>query len=364
MGDHRRVVSAVAERDEQDLRASTFAPGDHFPPQQAVRRHATRDREPLHRPLVAEPVQAIDQLRHRGVPEAGEEVEHLPRPGLVVACGVGQRPRRSAVPGLDLAESPQRLTLQSRVRERQFAGLDRGHPERTGRRITELGQAIDLGAGREGQADTMADLVEGLADRVVPGLGQAGHGARRTVDGKQAGVAARNDQADHRLGYGPARAVGPEQGREEVALQVVHGKEGHAERVADRLAEREPDEKRPNQAGPAGRRDGADVGPVHARFLKRRGRHPGPVAEMFPRRRLRHHAAERTVDVELAGDHGRKHPALGVEHRAGGVVAGRLDAEDETLERGGRSVGRGHAGDVILPLTGAGWHGGPPRSRP
>ena len=357
MGDHRRVVAAVAERYEQDLRAPTFAPGDHFPPQQAVRRHAARDGEPLHGLLVAEPVQAVDQLRHRGVPETGEEVEHLPRPGLVVAGGM-------TVPRLDLAERAQRLALQSRVRERQFAGLDRGHPERTGRRITELGQAIDLGAGREGQADTMADLVEGLADRVVPGLGQAGHGARRTVDGEQARVAARNDQADHRLGHRPARAVGPEQRREEVALQVMHGKEGHAERVADRLAEREPDEKRAHQTGPARRRDGADVGPVHAGLLKRRRRHPGPVAQVFARRRLGYHAAERTVHVQLAGDHGRKHTALGVEHRAGGVVAGRLDAEDETLERGGRFVGRRHAGDVILPLTDAGRRGGPPRSRP
>src|SRR5262245_28790590 len=111
-------------------------------------------------------------------------------------------------------------------------------------------------------------------------------------------------------------------------LEVMDALKLFAERVRERLAEREPDEQRADEAWAA--RGGDEVerlegggGPSERRLRDR-----GPVAQMLARGDLGHDAAERTMH-ELARDDRRQHPSFAVHDRARGVVARGLDAEDE-----------------------------------
>ena len=130
---------------------------------------------------------------------------------------------------------------------------------------------------------------------------------------------------------GPPAAV--QERRERVPLDVVHGNEGHREPEREALSFREADEQGADEPGTGRRRDRRDVGQARAGVGERRVEKEGQVLKMRACRDLGHDAAEAAMGLLLRRHAGGARPARAVEKRDGGLVAGRLEAEDERLVR-------------------------------
>ena len=110
---------------------------------------------------------------------------------------------------------------------------------------------------------------------------------------------------------------------------MVDRDERDSAREGERLAGREPDEKRADQPGPGGRRDQIDLLDRRVSLGERLLEGDREVLEVRSGRDLGDDAAVRSVRGELRGDNVREHAAVPVEDRNGGLVAGSFDAEDE-----------------------------------
>jgi hypothetical protein len=141
-------------------------------------------------------------------------------------------------------------------------------------------------------------------------------------------VAAAREQAQER---GLERLVAQVE-RRDVPLQVVDGNEGQAVRPGDRLGGGESDEERPDEAGAACDRDAIDRRELDACLAKRLANDRRDELEMAARRDLGDDAPVASVQLVLRGDDGREHPAVARHHRGGGLVAGRLDSENHSVD--------------------------------
>lgn len=327
VGDHRGVVSGVGERDEAEGDAVAVGPGGELAAEEAVGGDSSGDGEEGDRAPFMKTIEAVDELGDRGGAEAGEEIED------------GSRDRLSRGSQIDRPQGPfqlfnlqKGLALQSRIGEVQGAAAQGGRKAARGR-VTLLRQLVDARPLRIRKTETLADFVEDLSHGVVARLAERLDGA--VLDREEGGVATRDDEAGEAVRHGVCRQLLPrrsEKGRIEMAFQMMDGVERALQGEGDRLAEREADEEGSHQAGTARGGHGSDIADIAEADAGRRQRfpaHPRPVGEVLPRRDLRDHAAVGTVRGELAGDHGREHPPLAVEHRAGGVVARGLDPENE-----------------------------------
>jgi hypothetical protein len=118
-------------------------------------------------------------------------------------------------------------------------------------------------------------------------------------------------------------------------MEVVDRDERQPPCPGERLRRGQPDEQRPDQAGPARDRDPVDVVEPRTGLLQRLPDHRRDQLEMPPRRDFRHDAAEARVQVGLRGDDvGADRTVLG-DQRCRRLVARRLEAEDQVTLVGG-----------------------------
>src|ERR1039457_5458035 len=158
-------------------------------------------------------------------------------------------------------------------------------------------EAIHGGTARIAEARHLRDLVEGLTGRVVARPRKALDPL--SLEPEDVRVAARDHERGERLRHrkrGATRAI--QERRERVPLDVVHGNEGHREPEREALSLREADEQG---------------------------------------------AAETAMGLLLRRHSGGARPARAVEKRDGGLVAGRLETEDERLVRLHRERSRANA---------------------
>ena len=140
-------------------------------------------------------------------------------------------------------------------------------------------------------------------------------------------MAARGEEEE----IGKADAVGQPRGQR-VAFEMVHGEKRLAGHERQRLRGGEPDEDAADQAGTRRRRDAVDVVERAVRLAQRPRDQPVDDLHMRARRDLRHDAAIGGVLGDLAQHLVRQDLAASViagrHDGGGGLVAGRLDAED------------------------------------
>ena len=120
----------------------------------------------------------------------------------------------------------------------------------------------------------------------------------------------------------------------DVSLQVIHGRKRQPPRGRQRLRRRETDEQRADQPGTLRDRDQIDLVELAFRLLERVLHDEVDQPYVMTRGDLRHDATEALVH-ELRGDHVRAHLSPAPDHRRAGVVAARLDPQDESHVAGG-----------------------------
>src|SRR6185312_12948371 len=305
--DHRRVVGAEGDRDE--LQADTFALAElgHGGAQRSVGGHAAAQRHRLPAPLA----QGAPQLRH-------QLVDHgfLERGGKVGAALPD--PVRSEF--LAAVEDRRLQPAEGEVEARVALHRDR-HLERF--RVPLLGLLLDQRTARVAEAEQPGRLVERLPGGVVEGLAED-LVALVVAHRRQHGVAAGGDQAEE----GRLQRFGLEEVGGDVALQVIDRDQRQPAGGGDRLRGRDPDQEGADQPGPGGGGDRLDVVQSHPGLAERRLDHRGGQLQVVAGGDLGDDAAEARVGGGLRGDHvGEDAPA--VEHGGAGVVAGRLDGEEQ-----------------------------------
>ena len=126
-----------------------------------------------------------------------------------------------------------------------------------------------------------------------------------------------------------------EAGGERVRFEMVHGDEGQPARQGDGLGGGDADDQPADQARACRRGDAVDLLPAKARLGERLGDETIEQLNMGARRDLRHHAAELGMQRKLRPHQIGKQDAfaarLAAHQGGGGLVAARLDAEDDKV---------------------------------
>ena len=214
--------------------------------------------------------------------------------------------------------------------------------------VAVAGGAVDVGAAGERQPEQPRHLVERLAGRVVDRRPERLDVAGDVRDPQQTGVAAGHQQRQARLGQRPVLELVDG----DVRGEVVDAVERLAEPDREGLGRRDADQQRAGEAGSAGDRDRVDVVQLDAGGLA------GPLdrrhhrLEVRPAGDLGHDAAEPGVLVDAAGDRVGQQRVAAHDPDAG-LVAGRLDAEDERGVGHGRHRAGGEWGDACRGGLGA-----------
>ena len=129
-----------------------------------------------------------------------------------------------------------------------------------------------------------------------------------------------------------------EEERSDVPVQMVDGNEREAPRPGERLRGLHADEQRADQPRPARDRHRVDVVERGARLAERFANDRRGKLEVPARRDLRDDAAVTRVQLRLRRHHVRAHmPVLG-DDGARGLVAGRLEGEDQGRPGGSRHM--------------------------
>ena len=189
--------------------------------------------------------------------------------------------------------------------------------------IAVLGGALHRGPAGIAEPQHLAHLVEGLADRVVDrGAEQAV--APHPFDGDELAMPARDQQRQ----IGKLDRVG-QPGGEHMGFEMVDREEGEVVRGGDRLAGHRADDDAADQPRPGGRRH--PVERIEADPGIRHGPRDHAVdgLQMRARGDLRHYPAIVAMGVELVAHHIGEDRAAVVDHRRRGLVAARLDTEDQ-----------------------------------
>ncbi len=117
--------------------------------------------------------------------------------------------------------------------------------------------------------------------------------------------------------------------RGDVAVEVVDRHERQPARPGDGLRRGEADEQRADQARALRHGYAVDVGEGCVGFRERLADHRRHELEVPPRRDLRHDPAVARVQLRLRRDDARPNLALVGDERRRGLVARRLDPEDQ-----------------------------------
>jgi hypothetical protein len=133
-------------------------------------------------------------------------------------------------------------------------------------------------------------------------------------------------------------------------LEMVDADEGHAGRERHALGDIRADQQPTDQPRPDRRRHAGEIARRQPRLLEHRAQQARQHGEMGPRGDLRHDAAEGRVIGDLARHAFGQDHAVGIEDRAGGLVAGGLDAQ----HRPGRSLRRCRSGLLAVARLASG----------
>ena len=222
----------------------------------------------------------LDQDIERGVLESAAEVGAVTLHVLRTLHGAEERCLQAAERERIFVRAAATQLAEHRARE-----LPAPWPPLTG-------QLLDLRPSRVCEAKEGADLVERLADRVVP-CGTDDPVLPPGGDIKELGVAAAHEQPDE--GRSEGRVL--QRGREEVPFHMMDAEERLAQRPGQPLAVHRPDEEGADQSRALGRRDPVDRLERGTRFAERLVDDVRQGSEMGPTRQLRDHAAEYAVHV-------------------------------------------------------------------
>ena len=116
-------------------------------------------------------------------------------------------------------------------------------------------------------------------------------------------------------------------------VEVVDGDERQAARPRESLRGRQADEERTDQSRALGDGDTIDVLEARVRLRECLADYRRDQLEMAARRDLGHDAAVGRVQLRLRGDDAGADLAVAGDERRRGLVATRLDAEDQTGNR-------------------------------
>ncbi len=117
----------------------------------------------------------------------------------------------------------------------------------------------------------------------------------------------------------------------DVAFEVVDGDERLAERVGEGFGVADADEQRAGEAGAFGDGDGVEVGKGDAGFAEGGVDDGDDGAEVLAGGELGDDAAVGGVDGDLGGDDVRELARAALDDGGGGLVAGALDTEDQSV---------------------------------
>ena len=132
-------------------------------------------------------------------------------------------------------------------------------------------------------------------------------------------------------GHRPVALTAPQVDREEVTDEVIDPDDRKPAHERDGLGRLDPDEERADEPGPSRDGDRVDRAEASVHGGERLLDHRHHVDEVRARRELRHDAAVGSVHGGLARDDvGDDRPVL-AHHGGGGLVARRLDAQDQHL---------------------------------
>ena len=174
------------------------------------------------------------------------------------------------------------------------------------------------------EPENLRGLVEGLAQRIVDGGGKAAV-LSHALDAENLAMPARNQQ--QQVGKGEPRIR--EAGRKRVAFQMVDRQQRLARRHRERLGAHQPDHHPADQPGAGGGGDGVEVIELHTRLGHYFGDHRRKAFGMGARGDLGYDAAIGRVFGLLTGDRLRDDCPVTAHQRDRGLVAARLDAQNE-----------------------------------
>ena len=141
-------------------------------------------------------------------------------------------------------------------------------------------------------------------------------------------MSAGNQQRNER----EARRVPGEQGREQVAFQVMHGDGGNAQTESQAVRDTGAHQQGAGQARPRRVGDAVKIGRgavCPREYLAQQGQQ---ASDMVPGRQLRDDPAIRFVQIDLGVQGVGAQAARRVEQSDAGFVAGRFDAENQHVE--------------------------------
>ncbi len=225
-----------------------------------------------------------------------------------------------------LGREPQRR-LQSRQREVAIGPARHRARQREAGGVAELRFVLDLRAARIIEPQEFCGLVEGLADGIVE-RGAQPHIVPDAPHRDDLGMAAGGEK--QAIGK---RHVVDQARRERMRLEMVDGDQRLLAHQGDRLGGGQSDDHAADQPGTGRGRDAVEVVEAAAGLAHRAADQEVEDLHMGARRDLRHHAAEGRVVGDLREHDVRQDLAAPVRtpfhHRRRGLVAGRLDAEDD-----------------------------------
>ncbi len=225
-----------------------------------------------------------------------------------------------------LGRQPQR-GLQSGQREIAVAAPRHRPRQRETTGVAELRRPLDLRPARIVEPEELRGLVEGFADGVVE-RGAQPHVIADAAHGDDLGVSAGGEE--QAIGE---RHVIDEAGRERVRLEVVHRDQRLLLDQRDRLGGGQSDDHAADQPGAGRGRNAVELVEVAPGLPHRPADQQVEDLHMGARRDLGYHAAERRMVGDLREHDVRPDLAAPVrqplDHRGRGLVAGRLDAEDD-----------------------------------
>src|SRR5215470_1825645 len=140
-------------------------------------------------------------------------------------------------------------------------------------------------------------------------------------------VTAGDDKADGGELGNLAILVSFEKNRVNMSFEVVHRDEGLVERVRERLAVGDADEKRPDKARALRNADSIKVGKIEASLQKSFADNGDNLAQMFARGEFGNNATVFAVNVYLRGDNARENFAAVGDNGGSGFIARGFDSK-------------------------------------
>ena len=246
--DHAGVVGAQADRRQRELQALGLTRVLQDAAQTRVGGDAAGDGHVPHALGGGDGHRLLDELAHDG---------RLVRGGDVGAM------RLDLLPFAALEVVEQR---RLEAAEAEVAASAHGARKTGEARIAPRRQLVQLPAARIAEAQHPGSLVEGLAGRVVHGLGGDAVAHALLHHGQQRVPAAGDEAHERRLH--PEGVVGGD-----VPLQVIDGDQGQPAPVGDGLRRRQPDEQGADEPRALSDGDRREVAPAHAGPAHRLGDH-------------------------------------------------------------------------------------------